>query len=345
MELMPVADFAGSRNWGYDGVAPFAPARCYGRPDDLRRFVNAAHELGLAVFLDVVYNHLGPDGAYQCSVQPVLLSASAPQPLGRRASTSTVRTARRCATTSSRTRALDYTNIISTACGWMRRTPLSTIALGISWPPSRRPCMHQLPRFGRRVHVIAEDVRNLACMVKPRIGRRMGIGWRLVRRFSSSDARALAGDRDGYFQDFDGTASTHRANRAPEGWFYCGQHAPYFGGPRGTDPAGIRHTQVRLLSPESRSDWQPGVRRPAASCDRSGRVPRRLVLLLLLPETPLLFMGQEWAATTPFLYFTDHNTDLGKNVTEGRRNEFSRFAQFSDPRTCESIPGPQALNI
>ena len=150
----------------------------------------------------------------------------------------------------------------------------------------------------------------------------------------------MPGDRDGYFADFEGSTAGI-ASTIRQGWFYTGQNAPSFGGPRGTDPAGIalfrfivclqNHDQIgnrafgdRLHHKIDLAAWR------AAS-----------VLLLLLPETPLLFMGQEWAAGAPFLFFTDHRPELGRLVTEGRRREFSRFPAFSDPETRERIPDPQ----
>ena len=140
----------------------------------------------------------------------------------------------------------------------------------------------------------------------------------------------LGGDSDGYFQDFDGSTKSIAAT-ARQGWFYTGQDSEFFEKPRGTDPSGIalcrfvfflqNHDQVgnRAFGDRLHHKIDHAVWRAAST------------LLLMLPETPLLFMGQEWAASTPFLYFTDHHDDLGRLVTEGRRKEFSRFVSFADP--------------
>jgi maltooligosyltrehalose trehalohydrolase len=151
---------------------------------------------------------------------------------------------------------------------------------------------------------------------------------------------ALTGDSDGYFQDFDGSPQSIAAT-ARQGWFYTGQHSSYFGKPRGTEPLGLDASRFVfcLQNHDQIGNRAFGDRMHAALDLASWRAAS--VLLLMLPETPLLFMGQEWAASTPFLYFTDHHAELGRQVTEGRRKEFGRFAAFADPRKRESIPDPQ----
>jgi maltooligosyltrehalose trehalohydrolase len=339
IELMPVGDFPGRWNWGYDGVAPFAPARCYGTPDDLRGLVDQAHGLGLAVHLDVVYNHLGPDGAYQSAFSRFYYSKNHHSPWGAGINfdgpqSEAVR---------------DY--VIKNALRWIHEYHFDGLRLDATHAIVDDSVPHILAAIAsavqcslesskRRVHVIAEDVRNLAGMMQPESQGGWALSGVWSDDFHHQMRRALAGDSDGYFQDFDGTAKSIAAT-ARQGWFYTGQYAPYFGKPRGTDPAGIaarrfifflqNHDQAgnrafgdRIHHKIELAQWR------AASA-----------LLLMLPETPLLFMGQEWAATTPFLYFTDHNPELGGLVTEGRRKEFSRFATFADPASRERIPDPQ----
>ena len=340
VELMPVADFPGARNWGYDGVAPFAPARCYGSPDDLRRLVDAAHALGLAVHLDVVYNHLGPDGAYQSTFSGAYYSPSHDSPWGAGINfdgpdAGPVRT-----------------YVIENALRWVHEYHIDGLRLDATHAITDDSATHVLAELAdtvrrslaggpRAVLVIAEDSRNLAAMVRPRARGGWGLDGVWADDFHHQVRRALAGDTDGYFADFDGTAAGIAAT-ARQGWFYTGQLSRYAGQPRGTDPAGVpprcfvfclqNHDQVgnrafgdRLHHAVALAAWR------AAS-----------VLLLVLPETPLLFMGQEWAASAPFLYFTDHEPALGRLVTEGRRREFSRFDAFADPATRGRIPDPQA---
>ena len=339
IELMPIADFPGRWNWGYDGVAMFAPARCYGAPDDLRGLVDDAHRLGMAVHLDVVYNHLGPDGAYQSAFSP-FYTGSHDSPWGP--------AVRFDGPGSPPVR--DY--VIENALRWVHEYHLDGLRLDATHAIRDESYPHVLAQLaddvrrslegsGRRALVIAEDHRNLAHIVRPASGG----GWALDGVWSDDFhhqlRRGLAGDADGYYADFEGTPADIAAT-ARRGWFYCGQHSWYFSGPRGTDPAGIElprfvfflqnHDQVgnrafgeRLHHQVDLAAWR------AAS-----------VLLLVLPETPLLFMGQEWAATTPFAFFADHHAELGRAVTEGRRREFSRFAAFSNPLARERIPDPQA---
>jgi maltooligosyltrehalose trehalohydrolase len=339
MELMPVADFAGERNWGYDGVAPFAPARCYGSPDDLRALVNAAHAAGLAVHLDVVYNHFGPDGAYQSAFSQHYISRTHRSPWGGALNfdgpeSRPVR---------------DY--VIENALRWIREYHFDGLRLDATHAivdDSPRPIVAEITAavrdaaaaFDRHVLVIAEDVRNLHAVIES--PARGGWGAHAVWSddFHHELRRGLAGDADGYFADCTGSTEDLAAT-ARLGWFYRGQYAPYFGGPRGTDPAGLPCQRFVFFL---QNHDQVGNR---ALGDRlHHRIPlaawrAATAALLLLPETPLLFMGQEWGASTPFQFFTDHDPELGRAVTAGRRQEFSRFVAFADPERRLQIPDPQ----
>lgn len=338
VELMPVADFPGRWNWGYDGVAPFAPARCYGRPDDLRRLVDEAHRIGLAVYLDVVYNHLGPDGAYQSVYSRYYYSNVHESPWGKGinfdgAQSEAVR---------------DY--VIENALRWIHEYHFDGLRLDATHAivdDSRRhivasiaSAVHCSPG-GRKAMVMAEDSRNLAWMLKPEREGGWGLDALWSDDFHHQMRRALAGDCDGYFEDFDGTVESIAAT-ARKGWFYTGQPAAHFGGARGTETDGLtkdcfifclqNHDQIGNRAFGERLHHQIDGRAWRAAS----------ALLLLLPETPLLFMGQEWAATAPFQYFTDHHEELGRLVTEGRRREFRRFAAFAEQETWERIPDPQS---
>ena len=350
VELMPVADFPGVRNWGYDGVALFAPARCYGAPDDLRRFVDDAHRIGLAVHMDVVYNHLGPDGAYHGVYSPHYTSKTHRSPWGA---------------------ALNFDGpncgpvrdfFFENALHWIHEYHMDGLRLDATHAIVDDGPRHFLAELTARVReslrgiprpviLAAEDVRNLAYMVKPEAEGGWGLDAVWSDDFHHQMRRCLAGDRDGYFEDFQGTTEEIAAT-AQRGWFYCGQHAPFFGGPRGTDPEGLdprrfvffiqNHDQVGNRAFGDRLhhvDNLSGSKGIDLATYRAATA-----LLLLLPQTPLLIMGQEWAATSPFQYFTDHSPGLGAMVTEGRRNEFRRFAAFSDPRTRAAIPDPQDVN-
>ena len=394
LELMPIADFPGNRNWGYDGGALFAPARCYGRPDDLRRLVDAAHGLGLGVVLDVVYNHFGPDGAYAGVFSPDYFSARHQTAWGA------------AINLDGEHGPMVRSFFIENALHWVHEYHFDGLRLDATHAlvdEGPHPFLAELADAlsrgvtGRKVLLIAEDHRNLAQMLRPpdhgqsasriHFGEREGLpggsdspqptgtscersaihsrkragGLRGARRsapllnedgwgldavwaddFHHLVRRGLAGDREGYFRDFTGSVQDLRATLR-RGWFFQGQHSEHHGGPRGSDPEGLaprqfviciqNHDQVgnRALGERLHHQIEPAAYRAATA------------LLLCAPETPLLFMGQEWAASSPFLFFTDHNAELGRGVSEGRRREFKAFAAFADPATRERIPDPQAL--
>lgn len=338
IELLPVADFPGNRNWGYDGVSLFAPARCYGTPDDLRRLVDEAHRLGLGVLLDAVYNHLGPDGNHLGAYGPYFTSRHA-TPWGDALNFD--------GEGSPEVRAFFAEN----ALRWIREFHVDGLRLDATHAIVDDSPRHFLAELAERVRrdagrpalLVAEDDRNLARMVRPASGDGWGLDAVWADDLHHQVRVRLAGDRDGYFADFDGT-SADLAATLRRGWFYVGQHSGFRDEPRGTDPAGIplerfvvclqNHDQVgnRAFGDRLHEAVDPAALRAATA------------LLLLAPETPLLFQGQEWAASSPFLYFTDHEPGLGRLVTEGRRKEFSRFRAFADPATRERIPDPQAAS-
>jgi maltooligosyltrehalose trehalohydrolase len=338
VELMPVADFPGRRNWGYDGVDLFAPARCYGRPDELRRLVDEAHRLGLAVILDVVYNHLGPDGNYLGAYSPFYLSARHQTGWGAGINFDGEH--------SNKVREF----FIENALHWVHEYHVDGLRLDATHAIADEGERHFLAELaarvrasvaGRRVLLIAEDHRNLAHMLRPGEAG----GWALdavwADGFHHQLRRMLAGDCEGYYADYSGTAED-LATTIRKGWFYCGQRSVRRGVPWGTDPAGLgprqfvyclqNHDQVGNRALGERLHHQiEGAAYRAAS-----------VLLLCAPATPLLFMGQEWAASAPFLFFTDHHEPLGSQVTVGRRHEFRHFSSFTDPVARQKIPDPQA---
>lgn len=338
IELMPVADFAGDRNWGYDGVALFAPARCYGTPEDLRALVDTAHGLGMAVFLDVVYNHLGPSGNYLPRFASQYFSTSPETAWGTSLNFDGPQ--------AEMVRAF----FIENALHWIHEYRMDGLRLDATHAILDRRPRHFLTELttrvresaqGRQVYVIAEDHRNLAHMVK---GEGEG-GWGLnavwADDFHHKVRVALAGDNEGYYIDFQGSMPD-LARILNQGWYFQGQVSRYLGEARGTDPSGIpprrfvfclqNHDQIGNRAFGERLHHQIDLAAYRAAS----------VLMLCAPATPLLFMGQEWATSAPFLYFTDHEAELGQLVTEGRRKEFGRFRQFAEPDAQQRIPDPQA---
>jgi maltooligosyltrehalose trehalohydrolase len=195
----------------------------------------------------------------------------------------------------------------------------------------------------RSLLLFAEDERNLAKTVEPVADGGWGMDGVWADDFHHQVRRLAAGDRDGYYADFSGSLADLAAT-IRDGWFYQGQHSAHNGAPRGTDPSGLpRRRMVVCLQNHDQIGNRPFGNRlhHQISIDLYRALS---ALLLFVPETPLLFMGQEWAASAPFLYFTDHHDELGRLVTEGRRNEFSRFDAFADPATRGRIPDPQSIS-
>jgi len=337
VELMPLADFPGSRNWGYDGAALFAPARCYGPPDALRRLVDEAHRIGLAVLVDVVYNHVGPDGAYLNAFSPFYFTDRHSSPWGAGVNLDGERSA-------------DVRSFfIENALRWVHEYHVDGLRLDATHAIEDDGPRHFLAELtervkastpGREVLVVAEDSRNLARIVTPVDHGGWGLDAMWTDDLHHQLRRRLAGDADGYYQDYRGTTADI-ATTIRQGWFFTGQHSAFLDQARGTDPSGVplRRCVVCLQNHDQIGNRAFGERLHHQIDLAAYRAVS--ALLLVAPETPLLFMGQEWAASSPFLFFTDHHAELGRLVTDGRRREFARFAAFADPATRARIPDPQ----
>lgn len=335
VELMPVADFPGERNWGYDGVALYAPARCYGRPDDFRAFVDAAHERGLAVILDVVYNHIGPVGNYLPTYCASYFHASRSSPWGQAYDLDGNR--------SVPVRSFILSNIVY----WLEEFRVDGFRLDATHaiPDESRP--HLLQEITEAVHnrggfVLAEDERNFAGLMHEADGSGFGLDGAWSDDFHHEVRVALTGTRESYFAAFTGTAEDLAATLR-HGWAYRGRpFAPWKGKPRGgpcdhLPPSGFifcieNHDQVGNRAKGERLEHLvSGERFRAASA-----------LLCLSPYCPMLLMGQEWAASSPFLYFTDHEGEHGRKVSEVRKREFEESGLN---RGVTDVPDPQDPHI
>jgi maltooligosyltrehalose trehalohydrolase len=333
IELMPVADFPGQRNWGYDGVALYAPARCYGRPDDLRALVDAAHERGLAVILDVVYNHLGPDGNYLARFARGYFDPDRHTPWGQ---------AFHLAGKESRP-VRDF--FVGNAIYWLEEFHVDGLRLDATHAITDPSPNHLLAEIAGAVHerggfVIAEDERNTTEILRRPDGSGVQLDATWSDDFHHQVRVAITGIQAGYFQNYQGTAAD-LARTIKEGWFYTGQpFASWKNRARGEPGEHLptdafvncieNHDQVGNRACGERLEHlvnQAGFRAASA-------------LLLLSPYPPMLFMGQEWAASSPFLFFTDHHGELGKLVGEGRKKEFTTVGINAgiDP---ETVPDPQ----
>ena len=337
VELMPVADFPGARNWGYDGVDLFAPSRAYGHPDDLRRLVDAAHAHGLSVILDVVYNHFGPEGAYLPRFSPAYFTDRHQTPWGRAINLD--------APESPVVRRF----IVDNALHWVREYHVDGLRLDATHALVDESSTHIVRELaetvrtetGRPIVVHAEDHRNLAGMIEDGALDGWGLDGVWADDFHHVVRRMVAQDHHSYFADFTGDAR-ELATVIRQGWLYTGGHSTHLRGPRGTDPHKVPMYRfiVCVQNHDQIGNRALGERLHHSIDEASWRAVS--VLLLMVPMTPLLFMGQEWAASTPFQYFTDLEPGLGRLVTEGRRREFAAFPEFSSADAPLRIPDPQA---
>jgi maltooligosyltrehalose trehalohydrolase len=337
VELMPVAAFPGCRNWGYDGAALFAPAAVYGSPDDLRRLVDHAHGLGLRVLLDVVYNHFGPDGAYAVAASPRFLSERHRSAWGQGINLD--------GSDAGPVRAF----FIDNALHWLMEYRLDGLRLDATHALVDESRVHFLAELAgavrrtladRQVWLIAEDHRNLRTLLDPADAGGWGLDAVWADDFHHVARRLTAGDDEGYFRDYAGSTE-ELAGAMRRGWLFTGEYSVHHGAARGTSSEGLELSRfvISLQNHDQVGNRARGDRLHHVIDTATWRAVS--VLLLLAPETPLLFMGQEWAASSPFLYFTDHEPGLGRLVREGRRAEFQHFRAFRDPDARAGIPDPQ----
>ncbi len=334
VELMPVAQPAGGRNWGYDGVLPFAPQRAYGSPDELKALVDAAHALGLSVLLDVVYNHFGPEGNYLHLFAGDFFTERHHTPWGAAINVDGERSAT----------VREF--FIQNALYWLREYRFDGLRLDAVHEirdDSPRPFLDELAARvraavepDRHVHLVLENDANAAGLLD-----RYDAQW-------NDDAHhafhvLTTGERDGYYRDYADAPAKHLARALAEGFAYQGEPSLHRGGAaRGEPSAGLSSTAfVDFLQNHDQIGNRAFGERISALAPPEALAAASAVLLLA-PAIPLLFMGEEWAASTPFLFFSDFGPELAAAVTAGRRKEFAAWPAFSDPATRERIPDPQA---
>jgi len=341
LELMPLADFPGRRNWGYDGVLPFAPDSSYGRPEDLKSLVQAAHMRGLMVLLDVVYNHFGPDGNYLHLYAPPFFSADYATPWGAGinfdgADSRTVR---------------EF--FIHNALYWLEEYHFDGLRLDAvhairdgSQPDiliELAERVHNGPGRARSLHLILENVDNAARYLE-RQGDGTPHGYRAQWNDDLHHALhvLLTGETGSYYQDFADRPAWYAGRALAEGFAYQGEPSVYHGKRRGEPSAGLPSTAfVSFLQNHD----QVGNRASGERIDALAppdAVRAAAVLRLLAPAPPLLFMGEEYAAATPFLYFCDFQGDLARAVRDGRCAEFARFARNAVEAAQAQPPDPNA---
>lgn len=334
IELMPVADFPGARNWGYDGVLPFAPDSSYGRPEDFKAFVDAAHARGICVLLDVVYNHFGPDGNYLPLYAP-LFNTAHHTPWGA---------------------AVNFDGegaegvrqlVVENAAYWIAEFQLDGLRLDAVHAIADDSAVHILDEIaeaaqragqGRLIHLILENEENESSRLS-----RDGTG--RPRRFTAQWADdvhhvlhvAASGESAGYYADYAGDTGL-LARALAEGFAFQGEMMAYRGSPRGEPSAHLppaafvsfiqNHDQVgnRAFGDRITAFAPPAAVRAIAA------------VYLLSPQIPMIFMGEEWGSAQPFPFFCDFGPDLAEAVRNGRREEFAKFPEFQDPEHRARIP-------
>lgn len=340
VELMPVADFPGRWGWGYDGILPFAPDSRYGRPEALKALIAACHARGLAVFLDVVYNHFGPEGNHLARYAPGFFNPRHRTPWGDAINFD--------GPGSEVVRAF----VIHNALYWLEEFHLDGLRLDAvhaiaddSTPDvlvELAEAVRRGPGRTRPVHLILENAGN-----EPRYLARDGTGGAplYLAQWNDDIHHALhvlvTGEQGGYYADYR-PAGPALGRCLTEGFAYQGEPSRYRGRRRGAPSGHLPPTAFVgfLQNHDQIGNRAFGERLTALAAPEA--VCAATAVLVLAPALPLLFMGQEWAAPEPFLFFSDLGPDLAAAVREGRRREFARFPEFADPRTRDRIPDPQA---
>jgi malto-oligosyltrehalose trehalohydrolase len=331
IELMPINDFPGRRNWGYDGVLPFAPDASYGAPEDLKALVDAAHDLGLMVFLDVVYNHFGPDGNYLGEYAPAWFRPDRPSPWGP---------------------SIDFRLPAArqffreNALYWLMEYRFDGLRLDAVHEISDPDWLDELAAHvrakiepDRHVHLVLENDLNVASHLEGGFDAQWNDDLHHVLHV------LLTGEAEGYYVDYADAAAGRLAKGLAEGFIYQGQRSKHRDGKRRGEPSGALPPSAFVMSLQNHD--QVGNRafgeRLTELADPAA-LEAATALQLLAPHIPLIFMGEEVASRTPFLFFTDHSGALADAVREGRRREFAKFAAFADPSRREAIPDPNAVS-
>jgi maltooligosyltrehalose trehalohydrolase len=336
IELMPVADFPGRFGWGYDGVDLFAPTWLYGEPDEMRSFINEAHRQGIAVILDVVYNHFGPDGNYVGAFSPWYISERHRNDWG------------------------DSINFdgeqsgpvreffLANAKYWISEFHLDGLRLDATQEMHDDSPRHILADIGRAARkaagnrdivLIAENESQRAILARPEKAGGYGLDALWNDDFHHSALVALTGRNEAYYSDYLGNPQEF-VSAAKYGYLYQGQWYKWQGQRRGAPTLDLPPSAfVNFIQNHDQVANTARGERPNSIATR-GKYRAITALLLLAPGTPMLFQGQEFGATTPFLYFCDHRAEISKQVREGRAKFLSQFRSLSLPEMQHVFADP-----
>jgi maltooligosyltrehalose trehalohydrolase len=328
IELMPVADFPGSRNWGYDGVLPFAPDASYGSPEDLKHLIDTAHGLGLMVLLDVVYNHFGPDGNY--------LAKYAPQFFHRESTTAWGG-------------AIDFSApevrsfFSSNAIYWIMEYRFDGLRIDAAhaiveqdWLVEMADAVRTNVEPDRHVHLILEHDGNAANLLTRGFDAQWNDdGHHILHRL-------LTNESDSYYADYVDKPAEKLARLLSEGFIYQSDPSPFRGGAlRGEPSAELPTTSFVFFLQNHDQTGNRAFGERLTTLAGKAALRAAQALQLLTPHIPLIFMGEESESTTPFLYFTSHRTEeLAAAVRSGRQKEFAATIAFSDEAARAKIPDP-----
>jgi maltooligosyltrehalose trehalohydrolase len=343
LQIMPLAAFPGERNWGYDGVLQFAPASCYGAPSDLKALIDAAHRLGMMVLLDVVYNHFGPEGNYLHAYCPEFFNPAHRTPWGAAinfdgAGSRTVR---------------DF--FVHNALYWIEEYRFDGLRLDAvhAIRDSSSPdivaeiaaAIRAGPGVSRQVHLVLENHANQArYLARDAAGKPSAATAQWNDDLHHVLHVLLSGEADGYYADYAAEPIKLLGRALAEGFAYQGEYSRFGDGPRGEPSAQLPPAAfVAFLQNHDMIGNRAFGDRISAFADPR-LLPAAYACLLLSPQVPMLFMGEEFAASTPFLYFCDFGPELAQSVSDGRRSEFKRFAAFADDDAVARIPDPNAAS-
>ncbi len=334
IELMPVADFPGTHNWGYDGVLLFAPDKTYGSPEDLKDLIKAAHEKGLMVFMDVVYNHFGPDGNYlYCYAKSEFFEHKHVTPWGD---------------------AINFENsnvrdfYIQNVLYWLEEYHIDGLRFDAVHEIKDDSPVNILEEISnvvkdrikdRQVHLVLENDNNNASFLKHYVAQ-----WN--DDFHHCAHIHLAGEKGGYYKDYteettDKDATYFLARCLAEGYAYQGEKSAYRNNePRGENSRGLNVSSfVNFIQNHDQVGNRAFGERIASIASKES-IKTAAKLYLLAPTIPLIFMGEEWGSKRPFMFFCNLSDELSDSIRDGRRREFSRFPEFADPKNRERIPDP-----
>jgi maltooligosyltrehalose trehalohydrolase len=339
VELMPVAQFSGDRGWGYDGVLLYSPHIAYGGPEQLKHLVDAAHERALMVFLDVVYNHFGPDGNYLHSYAPDFFHSERHTPWGAAIAYD---------------RAPVRAFFIENALYWIEEYRFDGLRLDATdqiRDDSKPSLLEEIAvevreRIkDRHVHLTTEDDRNVTGLHELADGNPKLYTGEWNDDFHHAAHVIATGESDGYYGDYTEAPVSKLARALAEGYVYQGEPSPFRdGASRGEPSAGLPpSTFIDFLHNHDQVGNRAfGERLTCLATVQA--IDALTAILLLSPHIPLLFMGEEWGETRPFHFFTDFNGELGRQVREGRLNEFRKWSSFGDAENRKRIPDPNALS-